>query len=67
MFSDTDKFIALLSVYKSKAQHDVEVIMQRIERILLTINKPYDYINEQEVKHFCKYHEKFLILVCFFN
>lgn len=42
------------NVYKTKAQHDVEAVMTRIERLLLNINKPYDYINENQVKLFCK-------------
>ena len=54
MMSDSDKFIALQNAYKTKAQHDIDSITTRIERLLLNINKPYDYINEQLVKLYCK-------------
>jgi amyloid beta precursor protein binding protein 1 len=54
MISDSDKYVALQNVYKLKAQHDIESVMTRVERLLLNINKPYDYINEQQVKLYCK-------------
>lgn len=54
MVSDSDKYVAIQNVYKSKAQHDVDSVLSRVERILLNINKPFDYINEQEVKLYCK-------------
>ncbi|CAF0710385.1 unnamed protein product [Brachionus calyciflorus] len=54
MFSDSDKYIAIQNVYKAKAQQDIEAVLSRVERLLLNINKPYDYINEQEVKLYCK-------------
>jgi NEDD8-activating enzyme E1 regulatory subunit len=54
MISDSDKFISLQNVYKTKAQHDCESIMTRIERLLIQNNKPNDYITEQTVKLFCK-------------
>jgi amyloid beta precursor protein binding protein 1 len=44
----------LQNVYRAKAQHDIEAVMTRVERLLLNINKPYDFINEQQVKLFCK-------------
>lgn len=52
--SDSDKFIALQNAYKTKAQHDVDAVMTRIERLLLNMNKPYDYISEHFVKLMCK-------------
>jgi amyloid beta precursor protein binding protein 1 len=54
MMSDSDKFIALQNAYKTKSQHDLDSVMTRIERLLLNINKPYDYINENLVKIYCK-------------
>ena len=54
MMSDSDKFIALQNAYKTKAQHDVDAVMTRIERLLLNMNKPYDYISEHFVKLMCK-------------
>ena len=54
MISDSDKYVALQNVYKQKAQHDVEAVMTRVERLLLNINKPYDCISENEVKLYCK-------------
>lgn len=54
MFSDSDKFIALQNVYRSKAQNDVDIVMSRVERLLINIDKSYDCINEQLVKLFCK-------------
>ena len=53
MVSDTERFVALQNAYKVKSQHDVEAVMTRVERLLLNINKPYDYIDEQLVKLFC--------------
>lgn len=60
MVSDSDKYVAIQNVYKSKAQHDVDSVLSRVERILLNINKPFDYISEKEVKLYCKnvYHLK---------
>ena len=55
MVSDTERFVALQNAYKIKSQHDVEAVMTRVERLLLNINKPYDYIDEQLVKLFCKF------------
>ncbi len=54
MISDSDKYVALQNVFKQKAQQDVEAVMTRVERLLLNINKPYDCINENEVKVYCK-------------
>jgi amyloid beta precursor protein binding protein 1 len=54
MVSDSEKFVALQNVYKLHAQHDVESVMSRVERILLNINKPYDSINEQKIRVYCK-------------
>jgi amyloid beta precursor protein binding protein 1 len=54
MFSDSDKYVSLQNVYKSKAKQDIDSVMSRVERLLLNINKPYDYINEERVKLFCK-------------
>ncbi len=54
MVSDSDKFVALQNVYKTKAQHDIDAVMSRVERLLLSINKPFDCINEQQVKVYCK-------------
>ena len=54
MVSDSDKFVALQNVYKSKAQHDIEAVMSRVERLLLNMNKPFDSINESQVKVYCK-------------
>ena len=57
MVSDSDKFVSLQNVYKAKSEHDIEAVMSRIERLLLNINKPFDCINEQQVKIYC---ERFL-------
>ena len=54
MISDSDKYVSLQNVYKSKAQHDIEAVMTRVERLLLNINKSYDCISENEVKLYCK-------------
>ena len=54
MVSDTEKFVSLQNVYRAKSQSDIEAVMSRVERLLLNINKPYDFISEQEVKLFCK-------------
>ena len=54
MVSDSERFVSLQNVYRAKAQHDIEAVMTRVERLLLNINKPYDFINEQQVKLFCK-------------
>lgn len=54
MFSDSEKYVAIQNVYKAKAQQDIEAVMSRVERLLLNINKPFDYINEQKVKLYCK-------------
>jgi len=40
--------------YKTKAQQDIESVTSRVERLLLDINKPYDFIDVQLVKLFCK-------------
>jgi amyloid beta precursor protein binding protein 1 len=53
MVSDSDKFVALQNVYKTKSQHDVEAVISRVERLLLNTNKPFDRINEQQVKVYC--------------
>ena len=57
MFSDSDKFIALQNIYRSKAQNDVDIVMSRVERLLINIDKSYDCINEKLVKMFCKQNE----------
>lgn len=54
MVSDTEKFVSLQNVYRAKAQHDIESVMSHVERLLLNINKPYDFIGEQEVRLLCK-------------
>lgn len=54
MVSDTERFVSLQNVYKAKAQHDIESVLSRVERLCLNINKPYDFILEQQVKLFCK-------------
>ena len=53
MFSDSDKYVAVQNVYKSKAKQDIDSVMSRVERLLLNINKPYDYINEERIKLYC--------------
>ncbi len=53
MVSDTERFVALQNAYKSKAQQDIQSVMTRVERLLVNINKPYDFINEKLVKLFC--------------
>ena len=54
MVSDTSRFVALQNAYKTKAQQDIESVTSRVERLLLDINKPYDFIDVQLVKLFCK-------------
>ena len=54
MFSDSERFIALQNVYRNKAQHDFEAITSRVEQLLYDIDKPYDFISEQQIKLFCK-------------
>ena len=56
MTSDSDKFIALQNVYKTKAQQDVNAVMGHLERLLLNVNKPYDNICESQVKLYCNAH-----------
>jgi amyloid beta precursor protein binding protein 1 len=54
MFSDSERFISLQNIYRNKAQHDLEAITSRIEHLLYNIDKPYDFISEQQIKLFCK-------------
>jgi amyloid beta precursor protein binding protein 1 len=54
MVSDSNKFVALQNVYRAKAQSDAEAVMTRVERLLLNINKPFDYITEQTIRLYCK-------------
>jgi amyloid beta precursor protein binding protein 1 len=54
MFSDSERFINLQNIYRQKAQNDLEAITARVEQILHNIDKPYDYINETQIKLFCK-------------
>jgi amyloid beta precursor protein binding protein 1 len=54
MFSDSERFIALQNVYRDKAQHDFEAMVTHVERLLHNIDKQYDYINENQIRLFCK-------------
>ena len=54
MTSDTEKFVTLQTAFKTKAEHDIESVKTRVERLLLNINKPYDFIAEHLVKLFCE-------------
>jgi amyloid beta precursor protein binding protein 1 len=54
MFSDSERFIALQNIYRNKAQQDLDAITSRVEQILYSIEKPYDYIPEHLIKLFCK-------------
>ena len=65
MFSDSDKFIAVQNVYKSKAKLDVDSVMSRVERLLLNINKPFDYINEERVKLYCEIIFNYFVILVF--
>jgi amyloid beta precursor protein binding protein 1 len=54
MFSDSERFIALQNIYRNKAQNDLESIATHVERLLHDVDKPYDYINENQIRLFCK-------------
>lgn len=54
MFSDSERFIGLQNIYRNKAQKDLEAITSHVEQLLYNIDKPYDYISEQQIKLFCK-------------
>ncbi len=46
--------MALQNAYKTKANQDIQSISSHVEKLLLDINKPYDFVDFQLLKLFCK-------------
>ncbi|GAU99400.1 hypothetical protein RvY_10410 [Ramazzottius varieornatus] len=54
MFSDTESFIKLQTVYKEKADSDAEVVFEKVQEFCYSLGLPKDHIKFSEVKHYCR-------------
>ncbi len=54
MFSDSQRYIQLLTVYRKKATEDFEWVYKRVQDLLERVGKPTESISESAVRLFCK-------------
>ncbi|TWW67939.1 NEDD8-activating enzyme E1 regulatory subunit APP-BP1 [Takifugu flavidus] len=54
MIADSQKFIKLQNVYRTKAMQDAAAVSKYVERLLQSVGKPPESIPEQDIKLFCK-------------
>ncbi|XP_030060332.1 NEDD8-activating enzyme E1 regulatory subunit [Microcaecilia unicolor] len=54
MIADTDKFIQLQSVYHEKAKKDAAAIENHVARLLQTVGKPRESIQQKDIQLFCR-------------
>lgn len=54
MISNTESYINLQKIYSAKAKEDSELVLSCLQSIFNEINKPLDFISENQVKTLCK-------------
>ncbi|KAF9938994.1 NEDD8-activating enzyme E1 regulatory subunit [Mortierella alpina] len=55
MKAQTDSYVTLQSIYKSKAKHDVQEVSKIVEHLLESLGLASGSISLQEIESFCKY------------
>ncbi|KAJ3052499.1 NEDD8-activating enzyme E1 regulatory subunit [Rhizophlyctis rosea] len=55
MKSDTESFVVLQTIYKTKAKEDVQSVQRRVSQLLTSVGKSADSIPQGYVDAFCKY------------
>ena len=54
MFSDSQRYIELQTIYKKKADQDVEIVFTYVQEALNDLQLPSSFITKDQVKLFCK-------------
>ena len=54
MFSDTDSFVRLQNVYKSKADSDAQIVHANVRKLCQQVGLAEDFIPLVEVKYYCR-------------
>ncbi|CAH1796256.1 unnamed protein product [Owenia fusiformis] len=54
MTADSERYIKLQNVYKDKANSDMSLVYARVVNLLKANGKPHDFIEEEDVRLFCK-------------
>src|SRR5690349_11338478 len=54
MHADTDSYVRMQNVYRTKARHDVDTVKTHLATILEAIGRPADHIPHEEVERFCR-------------
>ncbi|KAF9968073.1 NEDD8-activating enzyme E1 regulatory subunit [Mortierella alpina] len=55
MKAQTDSYVTLQSIYKTKAKHDVQEVSKIVEHLLESLGLASGSISLQEIESFCKY------------
>ncbi|KAM8876574.1 NEDD8-activating enzyme E1 regulatory subunit [Synchiropus picturatus] len=54
MIADSQKFVSLQNVYRTKAMEDAAAVCKHVESLLQSVGKSADSIPENDIKVFCK-------------
>ncbi|KAJ3291041.1 NEDD8-activating enzyme E1 regulatory subunit [Borealophlyctis nickersoniae] len=55
MKSDTESYVKLQTLYRTKAREDCNLVRNRVTSLLASIDKPADAITTDEIERFCKF------------
>ncbi|KAG0347216.1 NEDD8-activating enzyme E1 regulatory subunit [Podila humilis] len=55
MKAQTDSYITLQNIYKTKAKQDVQEVLSRVKSLSATLGRPSESVSVQEVESFCKF------------
>ena len=54
MKADTERYVALQTVYRAKGKRDLEVMRQWVQSALQSAQLPKDYVQDEVLETFCK-------------
>ena len=54
MFSDTESFIKLQTMYKDRADADAEIVFEKVQELYRYLGLPREHVKLSEVKHYCR-------------
>ncbi|KAJ3037594.1 NEDD8-activating enzyme E1 regulatory subunit [Rhizophlyctis rosea] len=55
MKADTESFVTLQTIYRTKAREDSKAVQRRVAALLTSVGRPSDAIAADEIDMFCKY------------
>ncbi|KNC99936.1 uncharacterized protein SPPG_05308 [Spizellomyces punctatus DAOM BR117] len=54
MHADTESYVKLQTIYRTKAREDCAAVKERVKSILVSSGRSQDAVSEEEIERFCK-------------